>query len=512
MGGRLLAAGLGGIGVACAFPPVACAPAAFAGVALLLRASNGAGWKARFLLGWVAGVAGYTLAVTWLWTALARFTGKSASVVAIGVVLLIGYQALQLALFAVLAAERDGEGVLSRCALVAALWVVIEWSFPKLVPWTLADGLAGALLFRQAADLAGAYGLSFAIAAAAAAIARCSSVSLVAADRARPLATAIGIVVVLAAYGAVRVVQYHGHSSSSRLHVTLVQGGLGLQEDPREQNDLAWRIYEPLTHAALAQTRVPKPGALGALVVWPEGTLRAYLRSDAAQLGRMRRFLSRIHRPLLLGALDRRTPEDGELNAAYLVTATVSRAPQLQVYHKVRLVPFGEYVPDIGWLAAVRDWRTTGDFVSGTRGGPLELANGVRLAPAICFEVLQPGVFNQMVRAGARLLVNLSDDGWFAGTAEPQQHLALSAMRAVETRRWLARASDSGVSAVIDPLGRIVAKLEADVIGAIRLEVELEDEVSTYVAFGNWIVPVCFGLLAGRLLTDVARRCRSVRI
>lgn len=513
MGARLVAASFGGICVALSFPPAAWWVAAFVGVAALLRASSGTSRGAAFLLGWIAGCAGHASAFAWLGSAIARFTGAPPVIVGLSVAAFIAYHALQLGLFTLLAAESRRQSLPIRCATVGALWVVLEVGFPRIIPWTLGDGLGGSLLLRQAADLAGPHGLSMVIAAAAAALTRAlPDDSGTSPDRRRAAMAAFGLVSLLVSYGAVRVVQLDRNAGTDTLRVTLVQGGLGLHADPQRQNELAWRIYEPLTMAAVARPLLPG-AAVGQLVVWPEATLRAHLRTDQAQYRRVRRLASLLQQPLMIGAMDLPSTGAGELNTAFLFP--VGRQEDVQVYHKRALVPFAEYIPAPAWLPLLGEWRPIGNFVRGKNGLPMQVQDGVRLAPAICFEVLQAGGFNQMVGDGARLLVNLSDDAWFAGSAEVQQHLGMARMRAVETRRWLARASDSGVSAFIDPVGRVVAKLDEGAIGAIQRDVRLERRRSLYVWLGNWIVPVSILLLAGRasaaLAGPIAGVARSVR-
>ncbi len=490
---RLVAASFGGACIAFSFPPTAYWAAAFVGVALLLRAADGARAWASFLIGWTGGCAGHLVACAWLWQAIAGFTGMSPAAVAACVAAVVVYHGLQFGVFSLLAANRRRHGLVSHCAETAAIWVVVEWSFPKILPWTLGDGLGGALLLRQAADLAGPHGLSWATAAAAAALVTSVSATSDPLKRWRATAAAIGVVCLLAIYGGLRLIQLNVTAPAESLHVTLVQGGLGLHADAQQQNDLAWKIYEPLTVAATARQR-EAPSAIGQLLVWPEATLRAYLSSDEDQRRRLQQLTALLGQPLMVGALDLPPSGGGELNAAFLFVP--AGASKVQAYHKRRLVPFAEYVPGVDRIGFLRAWRPIGHFAPGRSAAPLRVQEGVPLAAAICFEALHAGGFNSMVRAGARLLVSLSDDAWFARTSEVQQALGVSAMRAVETRRWLARASDSGVSAFIDPAGRVVAKLDEGVMGAIQADLPLRNGLSLYVRCGDWIVGASLVLLA----------------
>src|SRR5262249_41347054 len=149
----------------------------------------------------------------------------------------------------------------------------------------------------------------------------------------------------------------------------------------------------------------------------------------------------------------------------------------------------------------------TGAFVAGMTGQPIDAdlrGARVRLAPSICYEAALPGAFNAMVRAGANVLLNLSDDVWLASEKAAAQHLALTRLRAVETRRWLVRASNSGISAFIDPSGRVVASLPSGAVGALSHPVDVADTITPYVRHGEWVVAACATWL---LVAAVGRRC-----
>ena len=132
---------------------------------------------------------------------------------------------------------------------------------------------------------------------------------------------------------------------------------------------------------------------------------------------------------------------------------------------------------------------------------PLLLPNA-RFAVAICYEALFPGFFRQPLNEGAEFLVHLTNDVWLGNTNGPWQHLQAAVLRAVESRRWLVRAANSGVSAVIAPSGRIVARTELFTAATLHERVTLRQDATFYTRWGDWFVFVC---LAGVCFVGVAR-------
>ena len=128
------------------------------------------------------------------------------------------------------------------------------------------------------------------------------------------------------------------------------------------------------------------------------------------------------------------------------------------------------------------------------------------VAPSICFEAVLPGASNELARAGAEVLVNQTDDSCFAATLGPALHLDASRLRAVETRRWRVRASNSGVSAVIDPSGAVVASLPFGVVGTLAESVERRQELTPYVRYGDWVVGVSELIVALKAAGEYGRR------
>ncbi len=175
-------------------------------------------------------------------------------------------------------------------------------------------------------------------------------------------------------------------------------------------------------------------------------------------------------------------------NSAYSFARTVTSN-----YAKIKLVPFGETFPLRQSLRFAYDPLFTAIGLSGllstlpgTSYDPLTLG-GVRAGTYICYESAFPGVARAMVRDGANLLVNISNDAWFGRTAGAEQHFQMGRVRAIETRRYIARAGNDGITAVVDPLGRVTARFPRGDRAVFRARVALSEVVTPYVRWGDWV-------------------------
>lgn len=502
-----------------AFRWPALAPLVFVGLVPLLAAAR-RGWGVAALAGAACGVAGYAAVFGWVPLWLARFQGLAPRLAWGLFALALAYHALQLVGFALGAAliarraRRAGAGSAWGGALaVAALWGVLDWAFPKLVPWSFAGALAAAPWLRQAADLGGPAGLSFAIVLVNALLLaalwpapgeRGPAAAPGRASRRLALVGAAGVLAALAGYGAWRA-GMEDAATAPRVAGVLVQGGVAADAPQDELRGVQSLLrYEELTRAA----------ALGdgdyGLVLWPETTLPVSPRTHTWYGERLARLASQTGQPLVVGAVDD-APDGGLFNSAFAFGAAGAPPGQPAVYHKAYLVPWAEYVPGRAWLPAGFTWRTTGAYRHGGPPQPFVLPARraglppLRAAPSICFEAMQAGAFNAQVRAGAGVLVNLTDDGWLAGTAAPALHLQAMRLRAVETRRWLLRASNSGISAVIDPRGELVATLPFGAVGALSAGAAARHDQTLYVRAGEWVVA-----LSALALLALALRKRRV--
>jgi len=225
------------------------------------------------------------------------------------------------------------------------------------------------------------------------------------------------------------------------------------------------------------------------LIIWPEvpGPLYYYrdlrFHEEATDLARV------AHAHFLFGTVAD-TKEGAPLNSAVLLGPDGSLVDR---YDKINLVPFGEYVPKFfGFVNRIT--QEAGDFTPGDRMVVFPLGDH-KLGTFICYESVFPSQVREFVRGGANLLVNLSNDGYFGHSAAREQHLEIARMRAVENRRWLLRSTNDGITAAIDPAGRVVQRLPMYTETIARMGFDYVEGTTFYTEHGDWFAWGC--LLGG---------------
>jgi apolipoprotein N-acyltransferase len=195
---------------------------------------------------------------------------------------------------------------------------------------------------------------------------------------------------------------------------------------------------------------------------------------------------------LLVGSPDVERASVGEgdryYNSAFLVSPD---RELLGKYDKIHMVPFGEYVPLKSILFFVHKLAYgIGDFEPGRTHTVFHLPRG-RFGVTICYEVIFPDQVRRYVKQGADFLVNITNDAWFGRSAAPGQHLAMAALRAAENRRYLIRAANTGISAIIDPTGRIVKASEIFVPAVVSGRIQLRRGETFYTRYGDLFAWLC---------------------
>jgi apolipoprotein N-acyltransferase len=239
------------------------------------------------------------------------------------------------------------------------------------------------------------------------------------------------------------------------LRVGLVQASI--RQD--EKWDVQRLVDNFESHVALTR-RAAAQGAR--LVVWPESAVPWGL-DETPQIAERMSALARETGAYLVFGNDDREPQPSGRERVYVGAKMIDPAGRLVLrYHKVRLVPFGEYVPlqpllTLGGRVAARLVRGVSDFTPGSEASVGD-AHGRRVGVSICYEAIFPDYVRRFAAGGAVLLLNVTNDAWYGTTSAPYQHFAMAVFRAVENGRYLARAANTGISAFVDPRGRVLEK------------------------------------------------------
>jgi apolipoprotein N-acyltransferase len=396
----------------------------------------------------------------------------AAGVLVAGVVGL--YSLAPAAAVAAYAALRPRTAPAAAPLLYAALFVASEWvrGTPGGLPWLFAAHAVGrAPLLLQTAELGGAALVGLPVVAAGAGL----GVAL-ARRSARPLEAPALLLCAALAWGAWRLAGAPA-GEGAPFEVAVVQAAVPQRE--RFQPGSALRN----TERHLAATRALVARARPDLVVWSETAVDDDLDAHPELLVRLRELAAETGVPLVTGAP--RSPAGLPVNAVVLL------APDggVETYAKQRLVPFSEYDPAwTGPLAPLVAPLTAGAGYAAGREARLLRGGPAPLAAPVCFEITYPDLVRRFREAGAGLIVNLSNDAWFGRTGYAELHLRHAVLRAVELRTWVVRGTNTGISAVIDPAGRVVAELPLFEAGTLRARVAASHARTLYLRAGD--VPV----------------------
>ena len=431
------------------------------------------GWQ-RFVYGWGAGIFFWFFLCTWIQFVLEVYGG-------VGVlggwgcfVLFALYKGLHLAVFSWLAGPLMGRAY--AVPAVAALWTGIERTHGTFAFAWLDLGNAGidmSLPLRLAPYL-GVYGLSFVFAMSAAALA-CVILRY---NRLRLLP--------LAALGLLWLFPVIPEG------VPASQTALVVQPDIDPETNWTSVIQEQTEQQlSLLSNALPAP-----LVIWPELPAPLYYYDDP-EFRLVAAAIARRHGYFLFSTVAY-AGEHQPTNTAILLGSAGSEAGR---YDKIDLVPFGEFVPSFFFFVN-RITREAGDFVSGHDIKVLH-ANGQGLGVFICYESAFPDLVRQFAARGANVLVNLSNDAYFGHSDAHQQHLLIARMRAVENRRFVIRSTNDGITAVIDPAGRVVRRFPPYQQLASPVRYGLVNTTTFYTRHGDWFAWSCLGAGIGLGMLNV---------
>jgi len=452
------------------------------------------------VLGFIAGTAGFGGTVYWIAPVVRTFGGLPAPLAVLIAGALVAYLALYPALFAAAVSRIARRSRGAALLLAPAVWVGTELARSHLFggfPWVLLGySQTSVLPIAQLASLFGVYGVSALVASVSAGV---THVLLAPSWAAFARAASVGAVVAACwGWGSLRLQAGTLTAAGSPMRVAVVQGNVRQEDkwDPAQANAIFDR-YLTMTLDAAQQ------GA--GLVIWPESATPFVFEDDSARSNRIRDLTRSEGVTLLFGSVqvDRRQTPAAYYNAAFLLRPDGGTAG---VYRKVRLVPFGEYVPLARLLFFVRPVvEGAADFSPGDGVTTLPV-DGSAIATAICYEIVYPALVRESVRAGGRLLTTITNDAWFGDSSAPHQHFTQAAMRAVEQGRYLVRSANTGISGIVDPYGRVLARSALFEPAVLAGDVRLLGGLTVYGRIGDVFAYGCALLTISALASGLRRR------
>ena len=450
----------------------------------------------------------------WIVIVLGRYGGLPSWISVPAMTLLALYMALYLSLFCLLLCyilQRSGSADGAAVGLIVAapvLWVGLDYLRSFLFtgfPWMdLGYGLFSRPLLIQSADLGGHHLVTYCIV-----LINCllvlvvdrvrSSVRAESGTYCRPAAAACIFLLFIGIYSFLR---YQSFSDSSETEpqavVSVIQGNITQDEKwltAGKEETVAG--YLALARSAVNNRHVD-------LMVWPETALPFYPQQDPL-MGKIFDFIRDKNVRLLTGApyfvlktQKNSGPEPIDyFNSALLINPSARLAGR---YDKQHLVPFGEYVPLRAYLPFLEPLVVSvGDFTAGSSYEPLE-AGKIRAGVLICFESIFPEIARREAEAGGNLLVNLTNDAWYGRSSAPYQSFAMSIFRAVETRRCLVRAANTGISGFVEATGEIRVQSQLFKPAALTETVPLLEGETIFTRGGHWFGFFCFCMILPLLL------------
>ncbi len=463
------------VGAACVlgFAPFYAWPVPIAALAILFATwTRSLTARQAALSGYAFGLGFFLAGVSWVYVSLHYYGSMPLVLAALATFLFCAFLALCPALAGWITVRIGKRSESARLLAAPAAFVLCEWlrgwiftGFPWLTTGT--SQVPGSAL-AGFAPLAGAYGTSLAVAGAAALVA--ALLRTYAGSRAR-IMLVIALAGLFAAGGLARLAEWT-EPAGPPVSVALLQGNV-----PQE---LKWR--DDVRTRTLLDYRRMIFDAPAKIVVLPETALPAFLdQLPADYLESLREHSRATGKEILMGTVEReyRGQDFDYYNSVVRLTGGA-----VQSYRKRHLVPFGEFIPPgFKWVLAILKIPMS-DFASGAEKQPPLEAGGTSFAVAVCYEDLFGEEMIDMLPA-AQVLLNVSNLAWFGASLAPEQQMQASQMRALETGRWMVRATNTGATAAIDARGRVVSRLPGFTHGTLVANVVPRKGETPYVRFGN---------------------------
>ncbi len=483
---------LSGVLLALSFPKPDLYPLAWVGLAPLLISIRHPMTSAR-TAGFITGLIFFFGTQYWIYHSINHF-GHVPFVISILVVIaLCGYEGIYTSLFATLVQFTHQKTRLPLNLATATLWVGGEYLRGIIFtgfPWSLLGYTQYKVLpLIQIADITAVYGLSFLIVYTNALIADIIATRMNKdANKTQRLNLTMETVMVAVIMGCVLwygTIKLKDIPKGDPVTISVIQGNLrqDMKWDERFR-DYCFSRYETLSSQAAKDN--PQ------LIVWPESALPFLFMSDEQYTNRLLEFHKTLNTHLLFGSdLVRGYKNNKTLalsNSAVLLSPT---GKTLYTYDKIKLVPFGEYIPlkdVLGFIDKIV--VSIGEFIKGNSRNVAKTPFGT-FATLICYEIIFPDLVREFYRYGGDFIVTITNDAWFGQTSGPYQHFAMAVLRAVENRKPLIRAANTGISGFVDSSGRVQSKTELFETIALTGTINKDSSMTFYTTYGNVFVALC---------------------
>jgi apolipoprotein N-acyltransferase len=448
--------------------------------------------RRSFLLTFIAAIFYGGISLSWLYNALSEY-GHLSGAVSVGVLSLLIIMVATYAGCALMFASWFEQKLgVNRFWTLPLFWVIFEFARNYTpcngFPWgSITNTQYAYLPVIQIVDLVGIYGLTYIMIVFNSWIAGIIRGHNPVYRSKQAVIFVTALVSFMLFYGWFRLEHIRKDQNSwQSMRVALVQGNI-----PQSEKWETGQEEKQLSVHRNYNMMLDKSGI--DLIIWPESSYQWLVPANINKLPKEHFGLSdfKFDTYLLMGALSEE--KDGNLrNSALLLDKT---GDILGRYHKNHLVPFGEYVPYRKFLFFARKLvAPIGDFLAGDEKEPL-FTDRFQIGGLVCYEDVFPEISRGLVNNGANILAVITNDAWYGRSSAAYQHLAISVFRAVENRRWLVKAANSGVSAVVDATGRIISKTDIFERGVIVSQAKLSDKKTLYSKYGDFFAWICFGIV-----------------
>ena len=488
---KILLSLLSGLFIGLSFPPFPLGFLAWFGLIPLFLSLEDCSYKESLKYGYIAGITAHFIVLYWI----GFNSGAGFLPVFLSLIGAVFYLSLFWALFAITLQYFLQEKTVFIC-FAPLIWIAMEWLRslgPLGFPWMdLALTQSRFIYFIQIMDVTGASGVSFWILILN--VLFYFSITVRKGKMIYSMA-AIGLLAILWLHGSHKINSIEKDSIGKSIILAVTQPNV----DPNEkwEKDNRNQTFE-LMHQLLDRAMEYDPD----MILWPETALPSYLRLSRKDNHLLQKKVNKYEIPLLSGTIDREYSENK--NPIYF-NGSIFFKPQQppQIYHKVKLVPFAEYVPLSGYFPSLKDLNFgQGNFTAG-KEFTLFQSDRFLFANLICYESSLPDIVRKFVLKGAEFITIQANDGWLGKTSGPYQHFEIAKMRVIENRRSIVRSANTGISGIILPSGKVLEKKTLGERSVFKGNVSLSNKMTFYTKFGNilgkWI-SLLFILCAGLII------------